>query len=357
MHLLSIKHSLMVNMKFRTWSMDDFRGVLSSTFRARRRHRGHWRKERITMKNTSLSYKTLRSSLIANAAALAVMIATALPQAARAENIQPPAVPGNIAVDAQYEPFLIGHATGTQNYVCLPQGANFAFVLFMPEATLFNQSGKQLTTHFFSPNPDENGTIRATWQHSRDTSAVWAQVKPGNASTDPAFVAPGAVAWLLLTVVGAKEGPGGGEALTDAKFIHRVNTTGGVAPSTGCGSAADVGRTAFVPYTADYIFYRQGYRCLSGRGCDSPAPLFKNQSTRVSGPGGLDVTCRGSADHRGRLYLPPSVHCVFSVLSVVKASPQSSQRAQSPQPHEHLCVRAVFRAEAPRDRDFEPDAA
>jgi hypothetical protein len=207
------------------------------------------------MKNTLLTVVTRRIVLIANTAAVAFAIA--LPQAARAENIQPPAVPVNLVVDAQYEPFLVGHATGTQNYVCLPQGSGYAFVLFTPEATLFSKSGKQLTTHFFSPNRDENGIVRAAWQHSRDTSAVWGQVMPGDASTDERFVAQGAIPWLLLTVVGAEEGPGGGEALSDAKFIHRVNTGGGMAPSTGCSAASDVGRKEFVPYTADYIFYKE----------------------------------------------------------------------------------------------------
>ena len=211
--------------------------------------------EKDQMKNTSRRPISRRMTNMANA--VAFVLAIALPQAARAENIHPPAVPANLVVDAAYEPFLVGHATGTQNYVCLPQGAGYAFVLFTPEATLFSKSGKQLTTHFFSPNPDENGTIRAAWQHSRDTSAVWGRVIPGNASSDPAYVAPGAIPWLLVTVVGAEEGPGGGEALTDAKFIHRVNTAGGLAPSTGCSSASDIGRAAYVPYTTDYIFYRE----------------------------------------------------------------------------------------------------
>ena len=190
-------------------------------------------------------------------AALAIAVAVALTQTAHAENIQPPAVPGNLTIDPAFEPFLIGHAKGTQNYVCLPQATGFAYVLFTPEATLFNQAGKQLTTHFFSPNPIEPGTpIRAAWQHSRDTSTVWARAFPGDTSTDSQFVETGAVAWLKLTVVGAQEGPSGGEALSDAKFIHRVNTSGGVAPSTGCSSSADVGRTAFMPYSADYIFYK-----------------------------------------------------------------------------------------------------
>jgi hypothetical protein len=209
------------------------------------------------MKNTSRKHITRWMPLFSNAAAVAVAVALALPQPARAEKIRTPVVPFNLVVGSAYEPFLIGHATGTQNYVCLPQGTGYAFVLFTPEATLFSKSGKQLTTHFFSRNPAENGTIRAAWQHSRDTSTVWGQLKPGHASSDPAFVAPGAIPWLLLTVVGAEEGPSGGDGLNEAKFIHRVNTTGGLAPSTGCSSAADVGRSAYVPYTADYIFYEE----------------------------------------------------------------------------------------------------
>jgi Protein of unknown function (DUF3455) len=231
--------------------MDDRGGALHSTSEPDEEIAGTGEKKQ--MKNMSLSHVTRRIAL----GAFATVIAIALPHAARAENIQPPAVPPNLVIDAAFEPFFIGHATGTQNYVCLPQGTAFNYVLFTPEATLFSEAGKQQTTHFFSPNPFEPGSpIRATWQHSRDTSAVWAKVVPGDASTDEHFVAKGAVAWLKLTVVGAKEGPSGGEALSGAKFIHRVNTAGGVAPSTGCSSSADVGRTAFMPYTADYIFYK-----------------------------------------------------------------------------------------------------
>jgi len=39
-------------------------------------------------------------------------------------------------------------------------------------------------------------------------------------------------------------------------FVQRVNTEGGVAPATGCAQLADVGKKAFVPYKADYIFYK-----------------------------------------------------------------------------------------------------
>jgi hypothetical protein len=39
--------------------------------------------------------------------------------------------------------------------------------------------------------------------------------------------------------------------------VQRVNTQGGIAPATaGCSQAADIGKKALVPYTADYVFYR-----------------------------------------------------------------------------------------------------
>jgi hypothetical protein len=99
-----------------------------------------------------------------------------------------------------------------------------------------------------------NGAIRATWQHS-DTSTVWAFVEPGHSYSLPDFVAQGAVAWLRLTVVGTKEGTAERNTLTKTTYIQRVNTFGGLAPATGCSASADVGKQAFMPYTADYIFY------------------------------------------------------------------------------------------------------
>jgi hypothetical protein len=56
-------------------------------------------------------------------------------------------------------------------------------------------------------------------------------------------------------VTGAQDGPTGGDTLTNTTFIQRVNTEGGLAPSTGCAQLADVGKQAFMPYRADYVFY------------------------------------------------------------------------------------------------------
>jgi hypothetical protein len=216
------------------------------------------------MKNCKTSenqtmYRILR---IACATALAVAFTVSLPQPVHAAIIvTPPSVPQNLEVPAGNTAFLVGHAVGTQNYICLPSGSGFAFKLFTPEATLFKfaDDTNQLITHYFSPNPDEGGTIRATWQ-SRDTSTIWAKVtlNPDGStglSTDPHFVEKGAVAWLLLQVVGAQDGPTGGNTLSNTTFVQRLSTSGGLAPLTGCAALADVGTQAFQPYTADYFFY------------------------------------------------------------------------------------------------------
>jgi len=199
---------------------------------------------------------------IASAAALVVALTVSLPQAAHADSVSPPPVPDGLEITDESTAFLVGHAIGTQNYICLPSGTGFAWTLFTPQATLFTDDGRQVITHFFSPNPDQEGAIRATWEDSRDTSTVWAQLVPGGSSTDSKFVADGAIAWLKLEVVGAVDAATGDlgrsrpGVLTGTTFVQRLNTSGGSAPATGCSLSTDVGKKAFVPYTADYFFYK-----------------------------------------------------------------------------------------------------
>lgn len=186
---------------------------------------------------------------------LVATLAVTLPIPVSADNgISPPAVPANLAVPALARAYLIGQASGTQAYICMPTATGAAWSFYGPQATLFDPSSGQMMTHFLSPNPDENGALRATWQHSRDTSTVWAVAIAS--STDPDFVAPGAIPWLLLRVEGSRVGPMYGDRISATVFIQRVNTAGGPAPAVGCGVASDIGKRAFVPYTADYVFYR-----------------------------------------------------------------------------------------------------
>jgi hypothetical protein len=183
------------------------------------------------------------------------MVATSVMAHERNGGVTPPPVPTDIEVPEGNEAFLVGHAVGTQNYICLPSGSSVTWILFTPQANLFTKRGHQIQTHFFSPNPFESGTVRPAWQDSNDTSTVWS--KGVASSTDPNFVAPNAIPWLKLEVVGAQKGPKGGKKLTGTTFIQRLNTVGGKAPSTGCALPGDIGNRAYVPYEADYFFFEE----------------------------------------------------------------------------------------------------
>jgi hypothetical protein len=124
-----------------------------------------------------------------NSAALTLALTGLLCQSAEASHghVRAPAVPASIQVPDGNEAFLVGRGIGTQNYHCSPSGAGFAWILFTPEAVLLSDSGRQITSHFFGPNPREpnvdptvtaQGTIRAAWRHSRDSSTVWGRAFP-----------------------------------------------------------------------------------------------------------------------------------------------------------------------------------
>jgi len=188
--------------------------------------------------------------------ALASILAVGLTGATyAAAGLTPPAVPTDIAVGAGHKLILVGHAVGTQNYICAPAatltGVDWFFI--GPQATLFDADGQQIATHFLSRNPFQNDALHATWQHSRDSSAVWAKKFRG--STDAAYVAPDAIEWLLLEMTGAQIGPSGGQKLATTTLIQRVHTVGGVKPPAAECTASTINTRKFVSYEADYYFY------------------------------------------------------------------------------------------------------
>jgi len=182
----------------------------------------------------------------------------ALPHVASAERpaaITPPSVPADIRLSPDdFTPFLKAHAIGTQGYVCVAVGSTYSWVPFGPQATLFDDSGEQILTHFLSPTPYSLLPI-PTWQHSRDSSVVWGQ--PITPSSDPAYVALGAIPWLLLEAAVVGDGPTGGDKLLPTRRIQRVNTVDGAAPTTGCSQPGNIGKRGLVPYEADYYFYKE----------------------------------------------------------------------------------------------------
>src|SRR6266542_3619339 len=100
---------------------------------------------------------SLARTLAKNAIAAALALPALLPGLAYADNpAPPPIVLAAIQVPAGNVPFLLGHATGTQNYICQASQASstgyastaYAWTFVAPSATLVDDNGKQIATHF-----------------------------------------------------------------------------------------------------------------------------------------------------------------------------------------------------------------
>jgi hypothetical protein len=172
----------------------------------------------------------------ARALTAALALLGLLPGLAHAAQPVPPGVPDTIKVPAGNVAFLVGHATGAQNYTCQQTSTGYTWV-GVPSATLVDDKGKEIMTHYAGP----------TWE-SKDGSKVVA------ARVDGVTVSPDAIQWLLLRAT-PTTGQDDDGRLAGTTYIHRVNTRGGLAPTGGC-DAAHVGATHSAPYMADYYFYR-----------------------------------------------------------------------------------------------------
>lgn len=175
-----------------------------------------------------------RSFVLLAAAAFAAC-ASAPPQPAPAA----PAVPAQIAPAAGERAAFTWFARGVQIYRCeAADGGTVRWNFVAPEAQLYAsaQTSAVVGTHGAGP----------VWQAldgSRIVGKVKARADAANAAAD--------IPWLLLTTTA--EGPAG--RMTPLQSVQRINTVGGVAPKAGCASAADVGQTARIPYTADYVYF------------------------------------------------------------------------------------------------------
>jgi hypothetical protein len=143
-----------------------------------------------------------------------------------------PAVCNDLQVPAGNKMHFRVYAVGVQIYRW--NGASWDFVA--PVANLYadeNFHGK-VGFHYAGP----------TWESNSGSRVVGRRL---------AGCAPdaSAIPWLLLETV-SSEGPGVFKRTT---FIQRVNTAGGLAPTT---PGAFIGAEARVPYTTEYYFYRAG---------------------------------------------------------------------------------------------------
>ena len=170
------------------------------------------------------------SRLIVAAVAMFALTSGALAQAPALPELPAALKPGELKA------YLAVPAKGVQIYVCNKNDAGaFAWIFKAPDAELDDSAGKPIGKHYAGP----------TWDGS-DGGKVVGAVK----ASAPA---PGgnAIPWLLLDI---KSRDGSGQ-FTQAASILRVNTVGGVAPTTGCDEA-HAGTEQRVPYTATYYFLK-----------------------------------------------------------------------------------------------------
>jgi hypothetical protein len=198
-----------------------------------------------------------RLSRLCRAVGVGVAVTTAtlaMTQVAHAQLPPPKIQPAQAAIQvpAGNVPYLVGKATGTQNYKCTagtdPATGKPTFTwVTTPDATL--ATGGQEIKHDGGP----------TWTAVDDKSSVTrdkAKAILSAPSPDPANIA-----WLLIPVVANTSNPetsnDPGDLLTGTTFIQRVNTAGGLAPPAGeCNVNTKDQQAAPVNYTADYYFYR-----------------------------------------------------------------------------------------------------
>jgi hypothetical protein len=125
-------------------------------------------------------------------------------------------------------------ADGVQIYICEAKGSLFQWTFTAPEANLFDKQGRQIGTHFAGP----------IWKMADGSAIV------GEVITKTDAPEKDAIQWLLLRAR-AHEGQG---ILADAAFIRRMDTKGGVAPTTGC-DAGHVSEQVRMRYSAIYQFF------------------------------------------------------------------------------------------------------
>lgn len=217
---------------------------------------------------TKVIQRTHTTTRVRNVFAATLVLACAVGMVTQARaQVTPPTTPDTIAVPVGNSAYLVGHASGSQGYTCLPTntGGTAWNPNARPEATLFTDllgAQFQIITHFQSINANPKSDVtsvplsgNATWQSSLDSSRVWAvKVNGIDPSADIESCShTGSIQCLLLQSVGNAKGPTGGNLLFKTTFIQRLNTRGGAVPTTACA----VGQTQLVPYSADYFFFRK----------------------------------------------------------------------------------------------------
>jgi len=178
-------------------------------------------------------------SAVVIAGAVALALAPAAAEASATVSITPPTVPAELTIPEGHHVVSRYAADGVQVYECTTAGA---WTLHAPVARLNNSDTRDVGKHF--GGVDAGLPAGPYWESYRDHSRVH-----GGEAIRAAAPDPNAIPWLRLTALDTS-GSGAFGAVT---FIHRVDTTGGLAPAGTC----DPGAVRAVPYTANYYFYER----------------------------------------------------------------------------------------------------
>jgi len=163
--------------------------------------------------------------------------ASALPKDNNQQPIQLPDVPDSLRVpnDQVLLSRILGY--GVQIYDCKPTATDpktSVWTFRQPQANLLSDAWKQVGIH-------GRGPFWASYDGSRTTGSVKASVP----SADPLKDVP-------LLLLGATSDAGDG-IFSRVNFIQRLDTRGGVAPTSTCNPTRKP--SIVVPYSAFYYFY------------------------------------------------------------------------------------------------------
>jgi hypothetical protein len=156
----------------------------------------------------------------------------------RADDGEPPDLPSplcdSLVVPSGNEVAFHVYAVGVQIYTW--NGSAWVFVA--PSALLYADAGfhSLVGMHFLTPGQGP------TWKTKSGSQVIGA--RQAGCTPDPT-----AIPWLKLGAV-TSGAPG---VLGGVTFVQRVETVGGIAPST---PGTTVGQEADVPYMAEYYFYK-----------------------------------------------------------------------------------------------------
>lgn len=181
----------------------------------------------------------IRLSAISAALALAACATApepAPPLAAQARTpVDAPALGffSRIKAPDQVEPVLRLSGKGVQVFRCEPRGSGYAWAFRLPEASLFDDSGRAVVRH----------GANFSFEHA-DGSRLLGTVVDFDEAPRPTDLR-----WLLLATRWFGEG-----ALARVTHVQRVNTSGGMPPPR-C-EASQQNRLLRVDFSADFIFYK-----------------------------------------------------------------------------------------------------